>query len=96
MGTIYYAACRDCKKRIDLDKFYWGERACGAGTRETASSDGLEIRNAALSDMQENHAFRTYLLLAFIGSHNGHRLSFTSEHEDEIYEYEKQWPEVWG
>lgn len=78
-----------------MDKFYWGERAVWTGREEPEGSDGKEVRKAAIED-KENHTFRCYLLLAFIGAHDGHRISFTSEHEDDIYEYEKQWPEVWG
>src|SRR5689334_2588295 len=99
MGTCYYGVCHDCKKTIDLGKFYWGSAAVYAGRDEEDHLSAKEVRqtyeNWFPKDERLDGAFRPWIFLAFIGKHAGHRIDFLIE--DNAYdlpdEYTPEWPD---
>ena len=75
MGVEYFVACRQCKVRRDLDKFY---------TMLTDVPDrvaALEFRDEIARD-----SFRAGLLVSFMWKHREHDCFVCSEHEDYIWD----------
>jgi len=76
MGTCYYAVCHECKKYIDLDKFYGWATYNGA--------DPCTIDKVDLADYKKDGwIYRALRLHIFLYAHNGHKLGVYSEHEAE-------------
>lgn len=68
MGTIYHVACKQCKIKRDLDKFYTLLQQ--PATRDEA----LEF-----ADRIEVDSFRSGLLVGFMGEHMGHECVILSD-----------------
>jgi len=88
MGDCYYGICHDCKRYIDLDKFYaW---------RTYKGADHSTIDNTKLEDYKnDSWIYRALRLHIFLSSHNGHRVGVYPEHdidEDELKESKEQYP----
>ncbi len=81
MGTEYYVACRQCKVRRDLDKFW-------------AMTMPVSDRQAALDMARklEGNAFRAALLTSFMWEHKLHDCFVFSEHDADRYfdEFEEE------
>lgn len=76
MGTCYYGICQDCKRWINLDKF-WSWSAC-------QNADHASIEKTDLEEYKENGwIYRALRLHIFLATHNGHRIGVYSEHEEE-------------
>jgi len=61
MGVIYHVACKQCKVKRDLDKFY------------TALGNPQDRDEAVeFSDRIKEDSFRAGLLVSFMGAHMGH------------------------
>jgi len=76
MGTIYHVACKQCRVKRDLDKFYavFGNPQ----NREEAISFSKRI---------EGDSFRAGLLVGFMGAHIGHECVILSDSDwNEEYE----------
>lgn len=69
MGACYAVACKQCKVKRDLDKFYLMFRDC---------SDRLQACDIEKS-IAEIGLFRATLLATFMGKHMGHDCTIISD-----------------
>ena len=91
MGTCYCCICHDCKKFIDLDKFYsWAA---------LANADHSNLDNEDLEDYKtDGWIYRALRLQLFIHSHNGHKIEVCTEHyfdglnDHDGYSEQYPWP----
>jgi hypothetical protein len=81
MGVIYYVGCVDCKVVRDLDKFY---NMYPVKDRKEA----LEFSN--LIQEKAGIAFRSALLVSFMGEHLGHKCVAFTENDDETLDLFKK------
>ena len=81
MGTCYCCICHDCKKFIDLDKFYsWAA---------LANADHSNLDNEDLEDYKTDMwIYKALRLQLFIHTHNGHRIEVGSEHHFDGFDNE--------
>ena len=105
MGTLYYVQCLDCKKYAHLDKFHCAGAAFYDGSRapnvRRAYLDWSE--KGKLKNEQWSFDLRSWLLLAFLGRHHGHRIAFGNEHyypmpgneEYDLANYTDEFPDAW-
>lgn len=73
MGVIYYVACKDCKVRRDLDKFYLPCWPCGSRAEALESAEQIKTGG---------YAYRAMLLVGFLSEHHGHNIVFYNEHDE--------------
>ncbi len=69
MGVIHYVACKQCKVKRDLDKFY-------TFPNPMSREEALEFSKQVKKD-----SFRFGLLIGFMGTHMGHECVMTSDLE---------------
>lgn len=67
MGTIYYCACLDCKKLVDLDKFYM----VPGDVTHIDIEDHVKYYEGCTT--YNRHCI---FLMVFLDKHNGHRIAF--------------------
>jgi hypothetical protein len=86
MGTLYYGVCHDCKRYIELDKFY--------GWRSYFDADHSSVEVTDLDEYKTNSWIYSALRLhIFLNAHNGHRVGVYTEHQfDKIDEFVEQFP----
>jgi hypothetical protein len=88
MGTLYYGVCKDCKRYIELDKFYsWSAYS---------DADHLTIDSTDLEEYKTDRwLYRALRLHIFLKAHNGHRVGVYTEHEFDVVdekEFVEQFP----
>lgn len=89
MGTQYAALCFDCKKYVDLYKFYGWSITNAEEFREWYADDS--------GYMMFTFVEPAFKLVRFLAKHNGHRVAVYDEHkgeyEDAVYGDEPGWEE---
>ena len=92
MGTQYKGVCLDCRKNVDLDKFYDFPSAHDA--------EVVVLEKAQEPMVNATTWYRAYLLMAFVARHDGHRISVIRDSEerwwDEARGTSDEFPQAWG